>query len=111
VSAASGGEQHVGGEHRLTIVDEAYQRRLEAKHFFANSFHNHGLTAATLAPGLRPIAVTQGGIVEAVYHPNLPVVGMQWHPERPGSDERISSAFLSLWLRWCADACGAARGV
>lgn len=45
-----------------------------------NSCHHQGIK--TLAPGLRPMAVAEDGLIEAFYHPEQPFLwAVQWHPE------------------------------
>lgn len=62
-----------------------------------NSAHHQA--AGELGRGLRAVQWAPDGVVEAVEHRGLPVLGVQWHPERmdsggPGS--RLFSAFLEL---------------
>ena len=45
-----------------------------------NSYHRFGCRAVP-AP-LEPLAYAEDGVVEAVRHRELPVLGVQWHPER-----------------------------
>jgi putative glutamine amidotransferase len=45
-----------------------------------NSFH--GLALDKLADGLETVAVAGDGEIEAVEHRDLPIFGVQWHPER-----------------------------
>jgi putative glutamine amidotransferase len=68
-----------------------------------NSMHHQGI--ARLGNGLRPVAVTEDGLVEAVEVPELPfVVGVQWHPEELArTDPHSSSLFYDF-------VCAAANG-
>ena len=36
-----------------------------------------------LGAGLRSFARSEDGLIEGVVHDTLPIIGMQWHPERP----------------------------
>lgn len=47
-----------------------------------NSFHHYGVKKEDLSPALRPLAVAEDGILEAIYHPKASILGIQWHPER-----------------------------
>lgn len=47
-----------------------------------NSYHNHGVEAATLGHHLEPLAQAEDGSIEALRHTTLPWVGVMWHPER-----------------------------
>ena len=44
-----------------------------------NSIHHQGLDR--LGRSLRPAATAPDGLVEAVEHTELPLIGVQWHPE------------------------------
>lgn len=101
VAAWATGEAHAGAEHRVTIMDPAYRQRLGVEACVTTSFHNHGVTPDTLAPALRAMALSEAGVVEGCYHPDLPVVGIQWHPERRGPDPHIGEALFRYWLSLC----------
>jgi putative glutamine amidotransferase len=68
-----------------------------------NSMHHQGIDL--LGDGLRAVAVTDDGLVEAVEVPELPfVVGVQWHPEELArTDQHSSSLFFDF-------VCAAANG-
>ena len=95
------GETHVAMDHRLKIVDARFREILKVDMLTTNSFHDQGVTLETLAPCLKPIALSEAGVVEALYHPELPLLGMQWHPERPNPDPQTATALFSHWLGWC----------
>ena len=89
---------HVDVTHDLDIVDSEYQSYLRANSAHTNSFHSNAVTEATLSAELLPFAIARDGIVEGVYHPNYPIIGMQWHPERPDSAENIDRMLIEKWL-------------
>jgi putative glutamine amidotransferase len=68
-----------------------------------NSMHHQGIDR--LGIGLRAVAVTDDGLVEAVEVPELPYfVGVQWHPEELArTDPHSSSLFYDF-------VCAAANG-
>jgi len=43
-------------------------------------------------------AVTECGLIEATQHLTLPVVTVQWHPERMIGDARADGGKLFAWL-------------
>jgi gamma-glutamyl-gamma-aminobutyrate hydrolase PuuD len=57
-----------------------------------------------LAPTLRPFAIAEDQTMEGVYHPELPIAGVMWHPERWDSptqlDKILSDAFIYKQLFW-----------
>jgi gamma-glutamyl-gamma-aminobutyrate hydrolase PuuD len=94
---------HIASTHDLKIVDS------EAKIFFGdsynvNSFHNQGIKKGDLAKRLKSFAETSDGVIEGIYHPTYPIVGIQWHPERINSDvnkdKQLMQAFLNRGLYW-----------
>lgn len=61
-----------------------------------NSCHHQAI--CRLAPGLSPMAVSQDGVIEAVYMPDKSFIwGVQWHPEmflEDAASQRIFRAFV-----------------
>jgi len=86
-------EAHVG-EHDVTMDSGMVQR--------VNSFHNQGVTVSGLSPDLRAFAQTSGGVIEALRHPSLPIIAVQWHPERPSPSSALDKALIEEWLKQCA---------
>lgn len=62
----------ITGTEELTLPDEIQ----------VNSYHDYGLTPEDVADDLQMLAVAPDGTVEAVTHPNYPILGIMWHPER-----------------------------
>ena len=50
---------------------------------------NHHQAINTPGTGLIPCQWAQDGIIEAIQHQTLPILGVQWHPERWGSGGTI----------------------
>lgn len=89
---------HVATNHKVKI---------ENSYFNVNSYHNMGVKEKDLALRLKAFAKTNEGIIEGIYHPFLPIAGIQWHPERnsPNKDinEKLINAFLNKNLFWKHD--------
>jgi len=67
---------HQRTTHQLKCIDRNDETII-------NSYHHQGLTAEQLAFELEPIAISPvDGIIEAVKHKTLPILAVQWHPER-----------------------------
>lgn len=63
-----------------------------------NSYHHQAVKA--LSPRLKPMAVADDGLVEAVYLPGKRFVwGVQWHPEFAFRSDAASAAILSAFVR------------
>jgi putative glutamine amidotransferase len=62
-----------------------------------NSRHHQGIQAAHLAPGLQISAVAPDGVVEGIEGMGEPfLVGIQFHPERPGEVPDMVGVFAML---------------
>jgi putative glutamine amidotransferase len=65
-----------------------------------NSLHHQGLEAVHLAPGLRINALAPDGVVEGIEAPGEPLLmGIQFHPERPGEVPEMVGIFKELVRR------------
>ena len=69
------------------FIKKLYGRRLNA-----NSSHHQGVDR--LGRGLIPAAWAEDGLVEAFFHQRLPVLGVQFHPERMEEGEKLFDLFL-----------------
>ena len=54
-------------------------RELFGEEFIVNTHHHQSVKEC--APGFRVTAVTDEGVIEAIEHESLPIIGTQWHPE------------------------------
>ncbi|SFI38949.1 MULTISPECIES: gamma-glutamyl-gamma-aminobutyrate hydrolase family protein [Microbacterium] len=52
----------------------------------------HHQAIRDLGEGLVATAVADDGVIEAVEHPDLPIVAVQWHPEAEGTPYELASA-------------------
>lgn len=75
--------------------------------FSVNSFHHQAVDR--LGEGLRPVAWSEGGVVEALDCPGRPILGVQFHPERMSfahrrPDTADGAPFLSHFIDLCRQA-------
>lgn len=80
---------HCGREDRVHAVRAAEGSllfHLYGKLFAVNSFHHQAVDR--LGEGLIPTAWSESGVVEALEHTSLPILGVQYHPERMSFDLR-----------------------
>lgn len=67
------------------------------KSFRVNSRHHQGLKEEHLAPGLRMSAIAPDGVVEGLEGTREPfLIGIQFHPERPGEVPEMVRIFDAL---------------
>ncbi len=92
------GHSRVNGRdtlHRARTEDPVL-RELYGETFTVNSSHHQAVDRP--GRGLRATTWAEDGTVEAFRHDTLPVLGIQWHPER--QREPIDGwSLLSRWLR------------
>lgn len=87
-----------GVAHPIRLVKELYG--LTGEHM-VNHYHNSGVRPAQAAPGFEVAALdAEYDVVEAMVHKKLPILAIQWHPERPSPgqalNERLIRGFLGL---------------
>lgn len=82
--------------HPVTAKKGSLFEKLFGSSFTANSYHHQALNAC--GDGLIPTVTTEEGIIEAVEHESLPILGVQWHPERMIGDEFTDlTDMMPLW--------------
>lgn len=106
INVACGGtlRRHIDGHSQINGRDtfhavhsgDALLCGLYGARFTVNSAHHQ---AADLpGAGLREVAWAEDGTVEALRHKTLPILAVQWHPERLGAEgARLIAAFLE-WI-------------
>lgn len=66
--------------HEVSAVKGSRMEKLYGERFTVNSSHHQA--AKRLGEELVPTAYWQGQYIEAFEHTELPILGVQWHPER-----------------------------
>ena len=74
----------VRDEMEFAAFEAFFQRK---KPILGNSFHRD--CAWSVGPGMREAAKSPDGLIEAIEHRDLPVFGVQFHPERMRGDNRV----------------------
>jgi gamma-glutamyl-gamma-aminobutyrate hydrolase PuuD len=102
-----GSDQHpCPGVHEVRILDSPLAACLPSDRTFStNSYHLQAVIPAGLGDGLGTFAqACVPELIEGIYHRDLPIAGMQWHPERPASattlDRLLLTAFIERRLFW-----------
>ena len=71
---------HDGAPHRVDCASDSLLYALCGDRLLVNSYHHQAVQAP--APGMRVTARAPDGTAEGLEHESLPVLGVQWHPER-----------------------------
>ena len=66
--------------HPVETEEGSLLRRLYGRRFSVNSRHHQGV--GRLGRGLRVTALSADGVIEAMEHESLPLITVQFHPER-----------------------------
>ena len=84
------GEEHQSGCcHMVKAEPDSVVGRLYGEEFMVNSYHRNRVLK--LGEGLRVTAVSPAGVIEAIEHESLPILGVQWHPERAVSSMQAAT--------------------
>lgn len=96
--AACAGVQHDSPQHLVNLVSGSrLARLLGAGQIIANSYHHQAVSV--VPKGWRVAAMSRDAeVIEAIEHPHLPVISVQWHPEvlTDNASQRLFNAFLQL---------------
>ena len=74
-------DSHAGSTHSVRFLEEPWQS-LWGERVDVNSYHDRGIAPEGAGRDLVPFSLSGDGTVEGLYHRNLPVLGIMWHPER-----------------------------
>lgn len=77
------GEHRDGKLHNIISTQGSQIEKLFGSSFVSNSYHHQGLK--TLAPGFVATSYSDNGftpVIESIEHESLPIMAVQWHPER-----------------------------
>jgi gamma-glutamyl-gamma-aminobutyrate hydrolase PuuD len=91
--------------HSIKLMDEQVIQGYGQKKMEVNSFHDQAVMEKMLSPLLKKFAISEDlGVIEGLYHPSLPIAGIQWHPEREneiqGFDKYLIECFINRKLYW-----------
>lgn len=92
--------------HDTAAVEGSFIADLYGEAFPVNSAHHQAVDA--VGEGLVVVQHSDDGVIEAMHHETLPVVAVQWHPERmcfdhSRSDTVDGSVVLRYFLNMCEE--------
>ncbi|MCL2497809.1 MAG: gamma-glutamyl-gamma-aminobutyrate hydrolase family protein [Symbiobacteriaceae bacterium] len=105
IARSYGREHREGFFHPVKTEPGSILAKLYGEEFFVNSHHNFHIDR--LGEGIKVTAWSADGLPEALEHESLPIIGLQWHPERmrgdhphPPKGPDMTSLFAFL-VEWC----------
>ena len=87
--------------HPTTILPGTFLYALYQEHLNTNSAHHQAVDR--LGTCLLPAQYSQDQVLEGFFHASLPVIAVQWHPERMEKDQTTGDG--SLVLRYFLSLC------
>lgn len=85
------GRQHNEGMHKIKLLKDG-------REIWVNSYHKEGVLLAQLSSQLEPIAMCEGGVVEAARNDELKIIALQWHPERSSPFPDYNKEIMQEWM-------------
>ncbi|MCM1496814.1 MAG: gamma-glutamyl-gamma-aminobutyrate hydrolase family protein [Bacteroides sp.] len=94
-------EYRNGDQNHMTIaLQDSVLERLYGLRFPVNSAHHQGI--GVLGNGLEAIQFAKDQVIEGIIHKKLPILGVQWHPERMQENEEEhpgGDRLLEFWIQ------------
>lgn len=99
---------HSAKTHTVSLCDQRAVEFFGKNTIEVNSFHHQGIRRNQVSSQLKIMGVCEkDDLVEALFHPSLPIAAVQWHPERnspsPEDSATLAKAFISKRLYWEKD--------
>ena len=86
-------------KHKVNFTEE-FIKKVKKRSITVNSYHNQGITSSQLAADLVPLGFSDDGkLVEIYKHEKLPIIGIQWHPERKNFCKDFDKYIFKLFLK------------
>ena len=92
------------GVHPVRAAEDSFFARTYGSVFSVNSSHHQAVD--TPGEGLYPVLWSEGGVTEALAHEHLPILCVQFHPERMSfARSRTDTADGAPIFRWFLERC------
>ena len=88
--------REIQNQQEVIIVDKNKRRKV----ILVNSFHHHAVKVNQLSKHLLAKGLSSSGdYVEYFAHEKLPIIGIQWHPERKMKSKKFNDDLFSKFLK------------
>tara|TARA_B100001559_G_scaffold320060_2_gene331071 strand:+ start:4410 stop:5075 length:666 start_codon:yes stop_codon:yes gene_type:complete len=91
----------VAREHQIDILENPVTAGFLNHKPFVNSYHDDGVRIPDLSDDLTSFATWDDQIIEGFFHPHLPIIGIQWHPERSPNSQALNETIINYWINQC----------
>ena len=83
--------------HNIIIRNDSFLDDILGEVAVVNSYHHQSIHK--LGKGLMKIALSNDGIVEGIEHKELPIVGLQFHPEKNFNQDKKMQLIFEKWVK------------
>lgn len=89
------------GVHKVSIIEHTPLATLtDHSEIWVNSYHHQAIKE--LASSLRPMAISEDGLIEAAYMPGKRfIIGVQWHPEYSYRSDKACKNIAEAFVTAC----------
>jgi len=99
LSKGNQSSSHVAGTHLVNLTDQRLIDSLGGNSFTVNSFHERVVAPSNLSYQLNTFVEAEDGVIEGLYHPDYPIFGIQWHPERESADTNLDDFLMKSFCQ------------
>lgn len=93
-------QQNQSETHKI-IISNHFCGLSKGKEFIVNNYHNYFISHKSLGKNLTSFAISDHNTIEGFFHNELPIIAIQWHPERNASFKSLDIKLLKNWLKKC----------
>lgn len=89
---------HVARPHEVSLLS-LQLFGTHKKEMTVNSTHQYAIPKTMLASVLKPFCECGDQTIEGVYHPQFPMAGIMWHPERLSPNDEFNKTLIQAFVR------------
>ncbi len=92
-------EKHDWERHSVRVDEKSRLAQIVGADSVPQCASHHHQAIESVAPGLRPVAWAEDGMVEAVEDPSGRVIAVQWHPEVTAAEDAAQQSLFNELVR------------